>query len=420
MQQLTTNETPKDRPFNPHREPKSQAAIDTIENVTGQLLTYEGYKKTRQRQRNAKDMESFKKIVSAIICDLVHNQLTSPEKLVYISLSKRILGKSGRYNSPIHSKVLPNILETLSAPEMAYVSMEKGYRGFDDSSNRRTTITCGPRLLSLISAQQLSLHDLTQSLSQETIILKAPKESYFDKGEWSDYADSNLTKSYRTQLYSINSWLAEAEIHCDDDVDISNRLLRRHFANNSFESGGRLFGGFWQHMSKVQRKSNIVIDEESVITLDFSQAAPRIAYGLVGAQPPIGDAYTLPCGKYNRKDIKKIFNAMIYAEEPLKRFPKGTREAFERSTSFTHVQESILNHHQPISDLFGKGIGMQLMFIESQILISALLECQSRGIVALPVHDALIVPFSRKAEVRGIMLDSFMRIAHIEGSVEEE
>lgn len=420
MPQLTTNETPKDRPFNPHRMPKSQAAIDLIEQVVGQLLTYEAYKKTRQRKRNAKDMESFKKIVSAIISDLVHNRLTSPDKLLYISLSKRILGKPGRYTSPILSKVLPDILEILSAPEMSFVLTEKGHQGFDRSSNRRTTITCGSRLISLLSTHELSLHDLTQNLTQETIIMKAPKESYFDKGDWSGYEDSDLTMSYRTQLYSINSWLAEAEIHCDIDVDISDRILKRHFANNSFESGGRLFGGFWQHMSKVQRKSTIVIDEESVTTLDFSQAAPRIAYGLAEAQPPIGDAYTLPCGKYNRKDIKKIFNAMIYAQEPLKRFPKDTREAFERGTSFRDVQDAIMNHHKPISHLFGKGIGMKLMFIESQILISALLECQSRGIVALPVHDALIVPNSRKAEVRDIMLDSFTRIAHIEGSVEEE
>jgi hypothetical protein len=157
QRQTTLIETPKDRPFNPYRSPKSKPLITLVDTITGQLLSYEAHFKTRKRQRNQKSMESFKKVVSSIICDLVHNQLTTPNRLVYISLSKRVLGKTDRYTSPLLSKIVPDVLQTLCKPEMAFVIMEKGYQGFDSAANRRTTITCGPRLLTLISHHQICL-----------------------------------------------------------------------------------------------------------------------------------------------------------------------------------------------------------------------------------------------------------------------
>ena len=54
-------------------------------------------------------------------------------------------------------------------------------------------------------------------------------------------------------MRKINEWLTSADIHVLPEfaalhkLDDSNRILRRHFNNNSFELGGRLFGGFWQN-----------------------------------------------------------------------------------------------------------------------------------------------------------------------------
>lgn len=425
MPQDAPNEQLQDRAFNPYRIPKTEKVAVVIDSLIGQLLQYEEYKGIRKRKRSNEDMLSFKSIVTAITCDLIHNQLTTPEKLIYISLSKRILGASGRYISPIMTKVLPDAVKRLAAPEMAYAGLSKGAQGFDRRSNKRSTISCGPRLINLITEHSISLADLMQDCTQETIILKSTKEGYFDAGERLEYKDSEHTNRYRSELLEINTWLAQSDI-CSDDpsstriLDTSDRLLKRYFSNNSFESGGRFFGGFWQAMSKAHRTDNIVISEESITTLDYSQAAPRIAYGIANASPPEGDAYTLPSGRYNRKDIKTIFNAMIYADHPLTRFPKGTKKEFGRRTRFADVSNEIFSFHQPISHLFGKGVGLQLMFLESQILMSALLECKNHDIVALPVHDALIVARSNKKIVKEIMLTAFNKIANTQGKVEEE
>jgi hypothetical protein len=52
--------------------------------------------------------------------------------------------------------------------------------------------------------------------------------------------------------------------------------------------------------------------------------------------------------------------------------------------------------------------------------MTALLECKNQGIVALPVHDALIIAESDKDKAKEIMLSSFRKITNTEGNVEEE
>ena len=410
----------KDRAFNPFRQPKTKAQESLVDDVTGQLIMYEELLGTRTRKRKAKDEITFRKIITSLLCDLIHNNLTSPERTIYISLSNRILGKKSRYTSPVLSKTLPETLKLLSDSEMNFVVMEKGFRGQTIIPNRRTTITCGARLLSLVQKHKIVIDDFCEDLTQETVVLKNAKEDFFDKGERTEYEDTLLTHEYRSELLEINTWIAQANIQCSENFDTSNRLLIRYFSNNSFESNGRYFGGFWQSMSKIQRRQSLYIDDESIVTLDFSQVAPRIAYSLSGVPYFNTDAYTLPSGRYNRKDIKKVFNAMIYADKSLSRFPRGTKEAFERRVRFADVRNEILDYHNPIKHLFGIGIGLKIMFIESQIIMSALLECKKQGIVALPVHDALIIAELSKDMVKEIMLTSFKLITGIEGKVEEE
>jgi hypothetical protein len=47
------------------------------------------------------------------------------------------------------------------------------------------------------------------------------------------------------------------------------------------------------------------------------------------------------------------------------------------------------------------------MFHESEILVLALLNCRGLGIVALPVHDAVLVPQSQWREAKLMMSGAF-------------
>jgi hypothetical protein len=56
--------------------------------------------------------------------------------------------------------------------------------------------------------------------------------------------------------------------------------------------------------------------------------------------------------------------------------------------------------------MFGKDLAVDLMFQESQILVAVLLRLVEEAIPALPMHDGIMVPQSRKARASVIMREA--------------
>ncbi len=65
-----------------------------------------------------------------------------------------------------------------------------------------------------------------------------------------------------------------------------------------------------------------------------------------------------------------------------------------------------------------RGIGLELMHTESEILIKALLTLQSKGIVALPIHDCVVVSEDDQEVACKAMLDAFREVSGQNGKVD--
>jgi hypothetical protein len=423
LQEQPTN----DRPFNPFRIPGTAKAQALVAEVLGQIQSFERVKGLRQRQRRPADQQTFETTVTAAICDLMHRAITCPEGWVSVSLSNQHLGRASRYRPPALGKALPDILDRLSAPEMAFLKMEKGHLGYFGPA-RRTVIQAGPRLQSRIQAHGINPTDLGESSSQEVIVLKRERDGFWDEGGLVEYEDDEVTRQYRSEMRLINEWLATADIQFDlsilsdssQHVDDTDRHLRRYFTKGSFEKGGRLFGGFWQPMSKRLRRKGLLIDCDEIVTLDFGQMAPRILYGLAGATAGAQDAYLLPGLEAHRQGVKKVLNAVLFADKRLTRFPKGTRELLPARVAFEDVLEKLGQIHAPIRHLFHSEIGHRVQFVESEILVDVLLTLRQQGITGLPVHDAVIIPRSSILEVTAIMLEVFKAHTGLDGLISQE
>jgi hypothetical protein len=55
-------------------------------------------------------------------------------------------------------------------------------------------------------------------------------------------------------------------------------------------------------------------------------------------------------------------------------------------------------------------IGFQLQRVESDILVAVLLTCLERGVVVLPIYDAVLCRASCADEVEQVMLEAFRAI----------
>jgi len=391
-----------------------------IAEVQTQMSGYEAYYGTRKRARRPADQVTYDRTVEAILCDLCAVELASENDSIHLPLSNKVLRSKSRYKGTALGKTLPDILKVMSAPEMSFVFVEKGHSTFkivDDDLNvafaggQQTILKAGPKLLSRIKRFSITRDDLGHAPEEEVLILRAPKRHSNSNAEYQEYEDDEATLALRQQMTSINDWLDTADITCSHpQVDPAHRRLRRIFNNSNFAQGGRLYGGFWQAMPSDERQEHILIEGDWCVELDYGQMSLAILYGLTGAKPPEGDLYDLSTQGIPtsyRKGIKTVIQALINSSKVPTKMPKGVRKHLPSHTNIRDILAAIESKHPTIYPQMTSGIGMQLFRKESDILVDVLITLRSEGIVALPVHDAVVVRDDISDKAKAVMKQVF-------------
>ena len=226
-----------------------------------------------------------------------------------------------------------------------------------------------------------------------------------------EYEETPAAEKLRRQMRVVNEMLANAgplvAPEYADTIDDRQRFLQRRFTYSSFESGGRLWNGFWQPMPKVDRPHMIRIQGEKTVELDYSNMIMRFAYWLAEEVAPAGDLYQIPgLSQASRPGIKKVMGALFFDTKPRAKFPKEVKELFapeDQAKGFAGVKALIDLQHQGIVHLFGTGVGHALQFRESQLLVNLLIRVKHNGEVALPIHDAILVKESAATSMKVLM-----------------
>jgi len=413
-----------DSPFSPWRFAKTASSKAVVMEAIEDVQRYEEHHGLRKRARKPHDQETFELTVEAILCDLMHHRLCRRPCGIYVTRSNAVLRHRNRYRARAYGKTFPNVLDRLATPGLGWLVQEVG-DGDGRQGARRTTIRPGRQLLERMADQGVTVADLGFACLAEPIILKREKVDFWDEAQVIDYTDTEETGRFRREMREINDWLRTADLDYGTfrgDIgpipDTSERALRRIFTQGDFGCGGRLFGGFWQAMGKDDRFDRLVIDGEAIVELDYAQMGPRQLYGMVGAVPDMNDLYAIPGFEKYRKGIKIVLSAMVFHDKPLSRMPRGAGGKFPKGARIGEIIEAIMRHHSPIADLLFNGVGHHVQFQESQIMVDTLLRLRSQRIVALPIHDAILVADSKADAARQVMVDVFTRHVGLPGLVE--
>ena len=410
----------KARAFNPFLSARTGKLMALIAEVQTQMSGYQAYYETRKRARRPADQVTYERTVEAILCDLCAVELGHNNDSIHLPLSNKVLRSKSRYKGTALGKTLPDILKVMSAPEMDFVVVEKGHSTFkivDDDLNvafaggQQTILRAGPKLLSRIDGFDITRGDMGQAPEDEVLILRAPKRHSNSIAAYQEYDDDKTTLSLRQQMNDINAWLDTADISCShSQVDPTQRRLRRIFNNSDFAQGGRLYGGFWQAMSSDERQEHILIEGDCCVELDYGQMSLAILYGLTGTKPPEGDLYDLSAEGIPtdyRKGIKTVIQALINSSKVPTKMPKGVRKLIPSRYSINDILEAVARKHPAIYPQMTSGIGMQLFRKESDILVDVLLTLKTQGIVALPIHDAVVVQDDNSDKAKAVMKKVF-------------
>jgi hypothetical protein len=124
----------RDRQFDDWRRPKTDRSKAIVTEVIRELLNYETRKKLRKNARRQADQATFELTVSALVSDLMHRAITSPQERLMVPMSNKVLGRKWRYHSPVYNQSIPAIIDHLASPELRWLTFEKGYQNpFGDS-----------------------------------------------------------------------------------------------------------------------------------------------------------------------------------------------------------------------------------------------------------------------------------------------
>lgn len=268
----TQRARPDARHVDQWRTLRGEAGRALLETAEQTLSSIEGPVRRRPDQR-----ERRRQLVEALLANLAEAALAPTPRPVIVPerLRKQV---PARYRHPAFGKAVGPTTELLASAGLA--TMDKGTR----KGRKATTLQPGPELLRLIADLGPSSANLGRAARRgDPIVLSVTTRG--PKGRsctWVDYQDTPETRAMRADMDRINGHLEAAPIALSEGaspVDLGDRWLSRRFKllleqPQRFDQSGRLFGGFWQPMAKVER-GGLLIDGEPCVTLDYSTAFTR-------------------------------------------------------------------------------------------------------------------------------------------------
>lgn len=221
-------------------------------------------------------------------------------------------------------------------------------------------------------------------------------------------------RASRAVLERLNARLAAASIVLPEDAwgrvterylvrreDADERLVAGEEAKELYrifkggwEYGGRLYGGWWINLPKLERQL-LQLDGEAVVERDYARLHPTMLFARKGLRLE-HDIYSVPgySGEGVRDLGKRTFNRLINrsSDTPLRlaataddqvQLPVGVR--------FSDFVRDFADHLAPIREWFGTGVGLRLQREDSDLALAVLDRLLHAGVLALPVHDSFIV-----------------------------
>jgi len=215
------------------------------------------------------------------------------------------------------------------------------------------------------------------------------------------YADTGQTRRLRSEMDRLSGFLNGAGIAYAGEP-LPPVALRRIFLLRSptdrvtFNLSGRIAGGFWMSL-KSDKRHLITIGGEEVADLDFVAMWPMLAYLRAGGRLPVGDPYSIPGLEHHRAGAKLGLLSLLSRGGEMKRLSPELKAALPEGWDASRLTHVMLRRHPEIAFLFRRGLGLELMNTESNILMAVLTSLAAQGVAGLGMHDGLLVAKSQVA-----------------------
>ncbi|MET4425674.1 hypothetical protein [Bradyrhizobium sp. RT3a] len=261
-------------------------------------------------------------------------------------------------------------------------------------------------------------------LPKEVLELRASKEvSYWSTsrppGKPMPFERDGATKAIEDNVRELNEFFAQHKLRGG-----SHHGYVRIFHNGDdprffWNMGGRLYS---QHFSEsyqvmsAEKRLKMTISGEPVAEIDIRASYLTIFLSLRGIQLPEGDPYELPgLGPEHRSAVKSWMVATFGNSKPIVRWPPRMLQKSPelKQHRVSTITKAALTKY-PALETLGEPLSLGtygwagLMWFESGVMISTMLELKRHQIPSLSVHDSLIVPAKSAEIARATLSESFL------------
>ncbi|MFA5687996.1 MAG: hypothetical protein WC959_02415 [Kiritimatiellales bacterium] len=333
------------------------------------------------------------------------------------------------------TKSLKSVLKALE--DLKYIKFKSGYkiRNFYQLSKFRPT----ERLNSQF--KNINIIPLKDILNVRIITKKRKSASGNNQTKEitilsSSTSDGKFISSYNTFIknQNITCKFKEGDFKNNDHLygfsgvfNLNSQIARIY--SEQEKVGGRLYNQDFfcvQHLSKKLRK-RIKINGEKTVELDFEGLHPSMLYHLASREVS-GDPYNIfpqATDKNLRKCVKFSFNILIncssdkeairalnkalFKEHPelgevLKNHYKGVATVYKRCNTLLN---DVKKYHSSIKSSFCSSAWKTLQFEDSELMLEILETLMEKEIVALPIHDSIIVQERHEQIAKNVMKSTY-------------
>jgi len=425
---FTQDELETSMPFDPKRRLGGTGGNALRDRVLSALQDWEP---PRQRARRPSDVEHLRTAVDAFLANLLAGVRHRVSTGIFVAMSFDVNYYSG---TGLTLRPMKLVRDFLVATDLA-----EGQQGFNKSIKvegfpvrtyaRRTRLRATPRLVEWMRGAGIELQAPVRAPSSGLAVPLVDIIQITDPKPGLGSEPPEVTAS-RAVLEEVNRINREADL--DLPPDAWTRILQRRSGNTdtqdrleagerdkvvlyrkfvrTWDEGGRLYGGWWQNVSKSERR-HLTIDGQPTVELDYGRLHPTILYAKSGLSLDF-DPYVVPGfdGSSVREVGKRIFNSLLNSRSVrLKPEPQDI-EHLGPDIDFDDLVSELRAMHAQIAHAFGTKFSPELQRIDSDIIVEVLRRTTAAGIPTLPIHDSVIVPETEEELVRQAMAEAYRAV----------